>query len=386
MLNVRTDPPACRQCGQPDVGDPLEVPSKSTDSDSKSSPDADSHEKASASTALSQVLGRVLEQLSVSAWLPAAMLVGNVAVLLQLRANRDYDIARALKDLAGKPLGTIIILVFAIVLATIVTQAFEFEAIRLLEGYFDSPHRAIQAAMASRIRRHEHKRQQLVDKLELANKDACQKAVATMRGYSGYRTDVLDYLANETTAQVSDEVARRASETNWRRHAPSAALYRIDSIAARLGSYPQKHRLLPTRLGNVLRTAEDKVKLKTDENIQGYVIRNYDRLTPALKSEHGSYRTRLDMYCCLVLAFSALAVVSGISLSGINPTWGIAVAVTVYGIMAYVSYEAAIMSARSYGLILQEITQYLDWQDETAEDDVPSTFARLLALLHRNSM
>jgi hypothetical protein len=63
------------------------------------------------------------------------MLVGNVAVLLQLRVDGSYNIAGAVKELAGKPLGTIIILAFALILATVVTQAFEFEVIRFLGAY-----------------------------------------------------------------------------------------------------------------------------------------------------------------------------------------------------------------------------------------------------------
>lgn len=54
--------------------------------------------------------------------------------------------------------------------------------------------------------------------------------------------------------------------------------------------------------------------------------------------------------------------------------------------MAYVSYTAAIASARGYGLILQEIPQYLARQDESTEMDEPSALERLLSLLHRNAM
>jgi hypothetical protein len=268
-----------------------------------------------------------------------------------------------------------------------VTQAFEFEAIRLLEGYFDSAHSVIQAVMAARIRRHEGKRGKLVSKLKEANNDACEKAVDRMRKYPGYRSEVLDYLVRESgndTDQVDDEIVMTARKIDWRRHAPSAMLYKIDSITARLASYPQNYGLLPTRLGNVLRAAEDKVKLEPNENIQGFVIRHHDQLSAALKSEHRSYRTRLDMYCCLVLVFSVLAMISVISLSHLSPAWGAAVAVAGYGLMAYISYEAAIMSARSYGLILQEITQYVARQDASADENAPSALARLLTLLHRN--
>lgn len=78
----------------------------------------------------------MLDQLSLSAWLPAAMLVGSSAVLLQLHARPDRNLALATNHLIAKPLGVIVLLLFALVLATMVTQAFEFEVIRLLEGYW----------------------------------------------------------------------------------------------------------------------------------------------------------------------------------------------------------------------------------------------------------
>jgi hypothetical protein len=62
----------------------------------------------------SSFIGKVLDQLSLSAWLPAAMLVGNLALLLQLNQDKDFNIERAVQSLAAKPLGTVIILVFSL--------------------------------------------------------------------------------------------------------------------------------------------------------------------------------------------------------------------------------------------------------------------------------
>jgi hypothetical protein len=317
------------------------------------------------------------------------MLVGNVALLLQLRADNSYNIAHAVKELASKPLGTVIILTFALILATAVTQAFEFEVIRFLEGYFDSPNSLVQAVMAARIRRHEGKQRKLERKLEEANKKALLTAVEQMRKFPGYDPEVLDYLAGDSVAHngnPDDEVATRANETDWKPHASASALYRIDSTIARLRCYPEKSRILPTRLGNVLRAAEDNIELEEGENLEGYVIRYHEQLSPALQSQHRDYRTRLDMYCCLVLVFAILVVTSIAALVRVNPLWGMGIAAVIYGSMAYISYEAAIATARSYGLILQEIPQYLARQSESAEMSEPSTLEKLLALLHRNAM
>ena len=105
------------------------------------------------------------------------MLVGNVAVLLQLLSDRSYNVASAVKELAGKPLGMVIILIFSLILATAITQAFEFEVIRFLEGYFDSANSLAQALMATRIKRHESKQRTLERKLENAKKKAIKTDV-----------------------------------------------------------------------------------------------------------------------------------------------------------------------------------------------------------------
>jgi hypothetical protein len=337
------------------------MPSESVDTDEARGSDNDS-----SSLGLSQVLGRILQQLSVSAWMPAAMLVGNVSVQLQLRSDGSYNIARAVKELAGKPLGTIIILAFALILATIVTQAFEFEVIRFLEGYVTSSNSIVQAIVVARIRLHGNKRRRLKEKRDQVSKEALQEAVSRMRDAPGYDKRVLSYMLqdpDEGSKEFDEGMAQRAAHIDWRPNASPAVLYRLQRLEERLGFYPGEHRVLPTRLGNVLRASEDKINLSGYANLQGYVIRHYDRLSSVLQSQHDEYRTRLDMYCSLALVFSMLTVVGAITLTSVAPVWGVAVAVAGYGWMAWVSYEAAIASARNYGLILQEIPQYLSRQE-----------------------
>jgi len=365
------------------------MPPESGKVDAAPATDSGGADKDSSSLGLSQVLGKILQQLSISAWVPAAMLVGNGTVLLQLHADASYNIARAVMELTGKPLGTIIILAFALVLTTAVTQAFEFEVIRFLEGYFDSTIGPIQAIMAWRIQRHEAKRDRFERMLGTARTNAREQAAKRMENYKAYSSEELAYLAKNPpkgSAEFDEALDQRIRSITWKHQVPSAAQYRVDSIQARLDSYPAKHRLLPTRLGNVLRASEDTIKLTDGENLEGYVVRHHDQLPAALQSEHKDYRTRLDMYCCLTLAFSMLAVISGATLYNVSPLWGMAIAVVAYVLMACLSYQAAIATARSYGLILREIHQYLAKQASSGEAAESSALGRLLSLLHRNTV
>jgi uncharacterized membrane protein YbhN (UPF0104 family) len=92
----------------------------------------------SAGDGLSKLLTRILDQLSLSSWLPAIVLVCNSAVLMQLNSQQNLNLAGAVKSLTEKPLGILVVLVLLIIVASIVTQAFEFEVIRILEGYWGS--------------------------------------------------------------------------------------------------------------------------------------------------------------------------------------------------------------------------------------------------------
>jgi hypothetical protein len=365
--------PACHHCSEQDFGDPLRMASESSVGDTRPGADSDAPNESRGSGGLSQLLSNVLDQLSISAWLPAAMLVGNAAVLLQLHSNRSLNIADAVKDLTGKPLGTLIVLAFSLLLTTIITQAFEFEVIRFLEGYLNSTHRAIQAGLAFRIRRHEAKRRRLQGKHQQAERTAFMQAREVMLAKPGaYDRAALDLIEDgiyqRTPRKVTRAVERMVERIDWRAHLPSHTLYRMDSIQARLDSYPISNRILPTRLGNVLRASEDKLPLVPGEDLEGFVIRHYDDLSPALKTEHREFRTRLDMYCCLVLVFAALAALGCGLLIGTVPPWGVALFVAAYCIMSYVCYEAAIATAHGYGEALLEIGQRITMITDMQED------------------
>ena len=234
---------ACHHCPEQDFSDPLRMASESSAADAKPEANSDAPDESSGSGGLSQLLGNLLDQLSISAWLPAAMLVGNAAVLLQLHSNRNLNIADAIKMLTGKPLGTLIVLVFSLLLATIITQAFEFEMIRFLEGYYNSTHRIAQAGLAFRIRRHETKRHRLQSKHQQTEQAAFMKArdkmLAMQGAYDRTALDIIeDRLHQRTPRKVTRAVERTIAQIDWRAQLPSQTRYKMDCIRARLDSYP----------------------------------------------------------------------------------------------------------------------------------------------------
>lgn len=130
----------------------------------------------------------------------------------------------------------------------------------------------------------------------------------------------------------------------------------MDAIESLIMEYPKLHRILPTRLGNILRSREDQLPRKADEPVEDFVYRRYHLMAPELKVQHNRVRAQLNIYCLLTFIFTSLAIVSFIALvhSWADLAGGIAFAV-IYATLALVSYQAAIASVRNYISVLRVI-------------------------------
>ena len=115
-----------------------------------------------ASDGISAFVARVLDQLSLSAWLPAAFLTVSVAALLQFRSMRSANLLDAVRQLTKNPFQVLVITIPLLVIATMVTQAFSFEAIRILEGYWRG-RGPIGLVRASMIRWHVRRKKRIID-------------------------------------------------------------------------------------------------------------------------------------------------------------------------------------------------------------------------------
>src|SRR4051794_11055026 len=92
---------------------------------------------------LSPLAAKILDQLSVTAWLPAALLMANTYLLAGMYMVREpgsdptaKNLEEVVAALDSKALGVIVAVLLGIVLATLITQSLEYAAIRFLEGYW----------------------------------------------------------------------------------------------------------------------------------------------------------------------------------------------------------------------------------------------------------
>jgi hypothetical protein len=293
------------------------------------------------------------------------MLVGNSAVLLQMNADHSDNLGTALQHLTAKPLGSVIVVLFALVLATMLIQAFEFEAIRLLEGYIVPRLQPFRTIVHRRIRRNARRRERLNRQIERARRRALSRARSRAAAAQAHE-DVLLYLriiyfdqVEKAVPKKYKKVAPAALSLKWRQFVDASTLHRLDTLAIQFRHWPAPHRIMPTKLGNTLRAAEDRVADATGGNLQSFVIRHLDQMPATLRREHDEHRTRLDLYCSLTLVFCVLPLISIGTLIEFSPIWLQVSVVASYFGLAVASYNAAVASARGYGEALEEISRTL---------------------------
>lgn len=336
---------------------------------------------------LSAVLGRIIDQLSLSAWMPGLALVGGLALLVALHGSTAKDLPSleaAFESLADLSLGGALALLIAVILATVVAQAFEFEMIKLLEGYWG----AASFACWLRGRRTRVFSQRLGDlrgQKKRLEKSATKAAIRRMAPKDRELTREVKQLWKARRANARPKIAPSPAASylldNWVRAAKPDDLRALEACEAAIDWYPSDHRLLPTRLGNTLRSAEDRMKLADGGDLEGFVLRNYETIPDRLLAQLSSFRTRLDMYCSLVLVctiLAALAVPLTVRFQGayyVTTIFSTAVPVALAGI----SYKAAVASARGYVSSLiasdQEVTRVLSARAQVREarTDAPDT-------------
>lgn len=339
---------------------------------------------------ISHFLAKVLDQLSLSAWLPAVVLVASIAVMVELHAKKSLNIAPAIQVISEtKPVGLLVILLFGVVVAAVLTQSFAFELIRLWEGYWGAT-ALVLPLLRLRVRRHRKRAEKARRRLEERKAAALGSALEALRSFAVLtetQIRVVKWLAEG--ADRSEKPAsgfadrRMARRIQWREHASPALMDSEDRWRARLENYPSASRILPTRLGNALRAREDRIT-DAGRSLEGLVMRRYQTIPPRLLTRHDQFRDRLEMYCVLITVFIFLAVAAVPLLA---PCGGYLLAsaggFVLFGAFAVISYAAAVSSAGGYGAVLAQIAQLPVDAVASQDRERRSPIAKTIAWLSR---
>jgi hypothetical protein len=323
-----------------------------------------------ATETLSQFVARVLNQLSLSAWLPAAALVLLLAFVLQLGAVLDRRtpprgpaeaIGDAFTEISRVSLGAALLLIAAVVVLTMVTQAFSFEAIQVLEGYW-GPNRLVEWAAGHRCEHYRKVQERLKRRRRKLMERALTAAIAELNnmqqeqakhGSVALTPNVISVVAarelgSRPVVQLNEEEKKVADSIKWEDHASPELLRRQANVERRLADFPHPERMQPTKLGNVLRRYEDNID---DKEVRTFIQRVFDQLPFSLAVEHDEQRNRLDLYCSMIFVITVVALVAVARFASQHLGYALgAIGIAAAGI--FLMYRAAIATARAYGSIL----------------------------------
>jgi hypothetical protein len=340
---------------------------------------ADENPAAKAGTdTFSQLLARIFDQLSVSAWLPALISVALALVVAQLSAH-DGSPRDAFATIAGMGGVEVVLLVAAVVVLAVFTQAFEFAGIRFLEGYW----RAGGPLDGRRAGRCAHWRAQRAA-IDEHRRSIGARAVASARpgllaeGVSDLAVDFLRANVTGTAAPMPPvfdgselaglEAARYSAaqadadsrRDSWKTAGDPDLVARWQLLHRALEEFPPSdYRMLPTRIGNIIRAAEDRHRDPSLGRLEIASVQVLDMVAPSVRDLYRQQRRKLNLYCGLVLILGAATVpVTVCAVVFCWDVWGTVVVLPLTVVAAtWVSYRAALASARLFALALAAVAE-----------------------------
>ncbi|KAB7740317.1 hypothetical protein GA707_19355 [Nostocoides sp. F2B08] len=304
---------------------------------------------------LSGFVARIFEQLSLSAWLPAAFGTAVVVLLVGFRINESVDVGAVVQDLTNDKWALALFTLPVLILSTLLTQSFAFEAIRMLEGY-GAPRSPLNAVRSYGIRKHVERRSRLGVRRDRLAGQAFTPARTKLQALPSVPMAVVAALEAQATRSpvptLTDAERSLLKDLNWRSSCDEQLLAAVDRHDLLLRDYPPPWEVLPTMLGNIMRTAE--INLNTGGDVEGFALRNRHRAPLRVQRQHDQFRTRLDMYCTLVFVSLGLAVLPAPLLAGRNIAWWWIVVFTLALLLfSAVCYRSALSSARGYVVALR---------------------------------
>jgi hypothetical protein len=338
-----------------------------------SATDADSDASPISPDGVSAFIARVLDQLALGSWLPAAFFVASAALVLQFRSAKSTNLLYAIRELSADPVQVLVVMVPILIIATFITQAFSFESIRALEGYWRGAGPA-GLARTVMIRRHIHRKNTLRMRRLKESEKAFRAAMPGMILRGNVPTPVLQAIEAQLSERSDEAGALMRTLTseeiqlfaytinNWRSWCDAWRLARIDHLLNEEKCYPATYRVLPTKLGNLLRATEDDLK-HTSGDVRRFVLQRRGLVSDRIQSQHDQFRSRLEMYCTMVFLCAFLMLLSPLVLVGRINDLGMAIITAAFAVIGVASYLAAIASAEGYCTVLRQIDEASDTPD-----------------------
>jgi hypothetical protein len=269
----------------------------------------------------------------------------------------DGDMVEALSLIGSLSLASLVMLLVAVILASVLAAAVQNHVVRLLEGYWGSNRLTIVLATAQ-MRRHRAARDRLRARLVALEREAFTVARRSM-SVSGIPEHVLQRIEEvvlKGRPPATAEHQHTPEAVDWRSYAPPDLEYASQQIVSALAAYPRaQNAILPTRLGNVLQAAEEGVRdVMKGGSFEDVVARELGDLPVEVQIQFDTYISRLDFYALLVVAFTMAAVVSVPVLAplGLLDAFGLPALLVLF---AAACYGAAVANARAYGYVLRTI-------------------------------
>lgn len=291
----------------------------------------------------------VLDQLGATSWLPALTLVGALAVTTELRRGDHSDLPAALAAISRYSPGGFALLAAAVVVTAVLTQAFAFGAMAVVTGRWGSDRVSNRIATIG-IAVESRRRNRVLSAIRATERCARAQAVAALADRPPADADAEDVCIDIVELFGDD----------WDTFARPATLRRLDRLRGVEEGFPDAHRILPTRLGNALRSYGDRVETGAGhdlDDLDAYVLRHRDDLTDSLLARHDRVRARLELYCTLEATFVLIAaVVAGALMPLGGPKVGAGAGLAACSLaLAVLCSRAAMANAHDYGRTLLEI-------------------------------
>ncbi|MBK6502590.1 MULTISPECIES: hypothetical protein [Candidatus Microthrix] len=283
----------------------------------------------------------------------------------------DGDVKDALEAVGGTSIEQLLVLLGAVVLLTTVTQAFEFGSIRFLEGYWGTARlpQWVADLFAGRWERWEKEARGRREELQLeAFRSAERRYANAIDDIDVVRHVHADLLDVASVPKLSSDQEELLNELDWRDYASARTMRRLEAHEKRMNRFPRSSRIMPTRLGNLLRASEDRANEEIPGSVQGMVHRTYHLVPGHLQVEIDQFRNRLGLYASLVVTEFVVAVASAVLLFNTGLASAAFISASHLLLMA-LFYRATFGSAEAYGDLLETVAELVSttvWDDGEA--------------------